>query len=299
VQELIKLICCKYGLLFKENLELGCNSDIVCIATNKDNLKVVVKAAKTKNSIAEIKMNIAGYDNLKKSNLNFFIPKILEYEINNDYAFMIMEYLGPNFLYQSKQSKNPMGLYLSLINSLEKVYRTSLKKDSSGEKMIKLFIEKTINIYEEYVYPTVDNERKIFSQLCQIYTSIDMSSIEYCCFSNWDFTPEDVYLTEDGVKYSDPHADIMGVPIIDMACFGGLIKLYESPYGEEAYEKFKRFAIYDVGKILNIPYNQANKIFYLGKLFQCFMSIRFRYKTNTEQAMLLFQEAKKAIEIIV
>lgn len=299
MKELMEFICKKHGLLFQEQLELGCNSDIVCIATNESGAKVVVKAAKTENSIAEIRMNSIGYDNLRKCGLNFFIPKILAYEFGDDYAFMIMEYLGPNFLYQAKNSENPLELYRSLMDSLEKVYHTSLKMGAEGHEAVDAFIGKTMDIYEKYVCPNLDKERQMLPLLQRMHLSIGTSSINFCCFSNWDFTLEDVYLTDSGVKYSDPHVDILGIPIIDMACFGGLIKLYNLPHGDDGYVEFKKFAVGRVANILHIPAGQAEKIFHLGKLFQCFMSIRFRYEKTPEQAAAIFEEAKEVIEKII
>lgn len=299
MKNLMEYICKKYSLKVQENLELGCNSDIVCIAVNESGDRVVVKAAKTENSIAEIKMNSVGYDNIRKCGLEFFIPEIFAYESNKDYAFMIMEYLGPNFLYQAKHSENSQELYLSLMDSMEKVYRESLKKGVDGGASVKSFIDRTIEIYNKYVHPNLDKDGEMLILLQKIYLSINASSINFCCFSNWDFTLEDVYLTKTGVKYSDPHDDILGVPIIDMACFGGLVKLYGLPDGDSGYEYFKKFATGTVAEILHIPTGQAEKIFYLGKLFQCFMSIRFRYEKNPEQAKMIFEEAKAVVEKII
>ncbi len=288
MKNLVDSICKKYELFFQRNLKLGCNSDIICIAINKDGLKFVIKVAKTKNSIAEIRMNNIGYEKLRECGLNFFIPKVIACEFGNDYAFMIMEYLGPNFLCQVRNSENPLKLYLSLIDSLEKVYSVSCKADIEGNRAIELFIKKTIELYEKYVCPKLDKNRQMFSMLQQIYLSINVYPITFCCFSNWDFTPEDVYLTNTGVKYSDPHDDVLGIPIIDMACFGGLIRLYDLPQSNEGYKEFKKFATNKVAEILHIPTCQAKKIFYLGRLFQCFMSIRFRYESDPEQVGLIF-----------
>jgi len=299
VKNLLDLICKRYGLLLQGNLELGCNSDAVCIAINNSGSKFVIKAAKTDHSIAEIRMNSVGYNNLRKCGLDFFIPEIFAYESGENYAFMIMEYLGPNFLYQAKHSENPIELYLSLIDSLKKVYRASLKMGLEGSEAIKSFIVKTIEVYEKYVRTSLDKEAQIFPLLQQMHLSIDISSINFYCFSNWDFTLEDVYLTKKGVKYSDPHADILGIPIIDMACFGGLIKLYGLPHGDDGYKEFKKFAVGGVAEILHISTGQAEKIFYLGRLFQCFMSISFRHKKNPDQAMTIFKEARKVIERII
>lgn len=299
MQNLLDYICKKYDLVFQEKLELGCNSDTVCIATDRNGIKAVIKAAKTDNSIAEIKMNDAGYKMLREWGLSFFVPKIIAYEVTDKYAFMIMEYLGQNFLTQVKHSQNPLELYRALMSSMDRVYRTSLKAGTDGGRMVESFIDKTIGHYEQYVYPNVDNERQMSPSLKKIHLSIGASEISHYCFSNWDFTPEDVYLTSSGVRYSDPHDEIMGIPIIDMACFGGLVKLYGLPRGNEGYEEFRKFATGDVADILCIPKVQAEKIFYLGRLFQCFMSIRFRHEKNPEQAIAIFKEAKEVIERII
>lgn len=209
-----------------------------------------------------------------------------------------MEYLGPNFLYQATHSENSLALYLSLMNSLGKVYLTSLRESKDGQNAIKVLIEKTMNAYEKYVCQNVDSDRELFHTLQHLCLSIDLSSINYCCFSNWDFTPEDVYLTDNGVRYSDPLDAVFGIPIIDMACFGGLVKLYNLPDSDKGYEEFRKFAVGKVADILHIPKGQAEKIFCLGRIFQCFMSIRFRFETNPKQAVALFQEAKNMIEML-
>lgn len=299
MNDLLNSICKKYKLTFQENMELGHNSDIVCLATNKNGSKVVIKAAKSINSMAEIVRNIEGYRKLKNCGVSFFIPQIIAYEYTDDYAFIIMEYLGLNFLNQTKHSKNSLRLYLALMTSLEKVYLSSLKEGIEGGEAIKVLIQKIMTLYEEYVYENFDPSRNIFSLLKRACLSIDTSSISFYCFSNWDFTPEDVYLTNTGVKYSDPRVDIFGIPIIDMACFGGLIKLYGLPQGNKGYEEFKKFAVNKVGGILHISRDQSEKIFYLGKIFQCFMSIRFRYQSNPKQTELIFKEAKNLLEKMV
>lgn len=296
MDNLLNSICDEYKLIFYKNLELGCNSDTVCLATNATGLHVVIKLAESEKAIMEIKNNKKGYDQLVKYNLGFFIPEIIACKIGKKQAFLIMENLGPNFLYQIKHSETPLDLYLTLIKDMRNVYSKSLRKGIEGRESLKNLIGKILELYERYVCVDFDLSRRIFPLLQSLKDNINFSNINFYCFSNWDFTPENIYITKNGVRYSDPHTDVLGIPIIDVACFSGLAKLYDLPNNNEGFEKLKNFAITDVSEILRIPINQATKIFFLGRILQCFMSIRFRYKQNYQQSELIFQEARDILE---
>ena len=84
-----------------------------------------------------------------------------------------------------------------------------------------------------------------------------------------------------------------------MGSFAGLIKIYNFPEADKGYEILKKFAIEKIAKILFIPKNEAIKIFNLGRLFQCFMSARFRFESNPKSAHEAFMNSKLYIEKII
>ncbi len=153
--------------------------------------------------------------------------------------------------------------------------------------------------YEKYIYMHLDKERTLAGKLASLKSSIDINKIEFCCFSSWDFVPENTFLMPEGLKYIDPHEDVTGVPIIDMACFAGLIRLYNLPMADKGYAMLQEFALTKIPLILDIPEELACKLFFLGKVLQSFLSTRFRIDSNPKQAQEIFLEGKTYLEKII
>jgi len=300
MQELVDRICQEHGLVIQERFTLGNICEGVYRVIDKTGAVLVLKIGNTQRSIAEIVKNSIGYKRLQEEGLGWFIPKIILLEIKNEFAVILMEYCGEDFLTQIKKSNNPIQLYNNLIIELEKVYHQSRQKSEKGNKMVLSVIDKINEQYKKYIYGRLDNGKLLGSKLQRIDAFIDeINSIKFCCFSNWDFTPDDVYLTPAGLKYSDPHEEVLGIPIIDMACFAGVVKAHHLPEANKGYKIIEKFATDKIPAILSIPQKSAYKLFCLGRLLQCFLSIRFRIDTKPRQAKSLFVEAQRCLEKII
>lgn len=116
--------------------------------------------------------------------------------------------------------------------------------------------------------------------------------MNFSCFASFDFTPEDVFLSTDGLKYVDPKKSLLGIPIIDMACFGGVAKdAFALPGPVEGYDILKNFAINDISSLLKIDKTTAEAIFYLGRALQMALSSRFRLKTEADKSHQFFEKS--------
>jgi len=114
----------------------------------------------------------------------------------------------------------------------------------------------------------------------------------YATFSSWDFTPENVYLTKSGTRYVDPHTEVIGMPIIDLACFAGTARdAHNLPDSAWGYTLLKSFALIEVANLMQITAAEAEKIFRIGRILQCIMSSIVRVNTDEQHATQLFHQA--------
>ena len=155
-----------------------------------------------------------------------------------------------------------------------------------------LDVLKNINeLYNDHLRKIFDPTGHLEEEINSLAHIFDGIVFPFCCFSNWDFTPDDVYLTSSGIKYSDPHEQVTGIPIIDLACFAGVAVAHGLPGSDAAYGRIESFAMHRVAGILEIDEETARKLFLLGRILQCFLSARFRSKDFPEQSKQLFAEA--------
>jgi hypothetical protein len=257
----------------------------------------VLKVGLTEESVAEIQKNIRGYELLRNQGLNFFIPKVYASGIENDSIFILMEYCGDCFSGKIQQENSPEKLYEKLINDLLFVYsstKTAVHKQSiSLEQVQKVIVDQ----YKRYLSSPFDPGEVILPQLASV---LDMIKLGNCfdCFASWDFTPQNVFIPNGQVKYVDPNDQVVGIPIIDLACFAGVIHDVELlPAKEIGYELLQN-SVLSVATILEIPENKAMQIFYLGRVLQSFLSSRFRIVSNPTKALWFFNQGVKYLEKI-
>lgn len=298
MNSIIEILCQKHGLTIVRKFQLGNVCKAVFLVQDTTRKILVLKVGTDQRGIAEIQKNRVGYERLVALGLDFFIPQIQECEINEDFAVLLMEYCGEDVLTQIKRSSNPAPLYDILMDRIETIYQRSKHKGDAGMIMVKSVLRKVKEQYDKYLQIVFDPSGDMETSLLSLNNFLSTVSLPYYCFSNWDFTPDDVYLTSEGIKYSDPHEDVTGIPIIDLACFAGVALAHELPGSVDAYNRLEKFAIQRVGGILEIEEQPAKNLFILGRLLQCFLSARFRIKEFPEQATRLFGEAKGYLEKI-
>ena len=290
------MLCEKYGLQIVHKFQLGNVCKAVFRVQDLAGNTLVLKVGTDARGMAEIRRNKIGYDKLISLGLDSFIPRIHAYEINDFFAVLLMEDCGEDVLTQIKKSDNPAKLYDLITEGIEPVYRRSKRQGADGSNMIQSVQKKIKEQYQTHLRSPFDPEGCLEAQIRSMDAFIDHVSVPFFCFSNWDFTPDDVYLTTDGIKYSDPHEEVTGNPIIDMACFAGVAVAHGLPGSVEAYGRIEAFAIQRVADILEIDEHIASKLFFLGRILQCFLSTRFRGKEFPEQAKQLFAEARIYLE---
>lgn len=82
---------------------------------------------------------------------------------------------------------------------------------------------------------------------------------------------------------------MVGIPIIDMACFSGVCKdAYELPGARAGYNILHRFAASAVSDIISFDHTKAEKLFVFGQALQCALSARFRINSEQAKARVLF-----------
>ncbi len=298
MEEYLLMICNKYRLKVEKVLTGGNICNAVYKVQQEDGSPLVLKIGTTERTIAEIQMNIAGYQKLKNMGLNKFIPTIIGSQVSKDSAFVLLEYCGPNFITLLRQAQKPIQLFRRLITEMQTIYFESLRVSEDSKRMIISVANKVIEQYERYLNPLDLN--KALPQLRKLLNFLNSLNLRFSCFSSWDFTPEDIYLTPQGIKYGDPHEDVLGIPIIDLACFGGVVRdAYKAPGTIEGYKLLYDFAMGQVASLLEVSNEIAKKVFFLGRVLQCFLSARFRMEKEPTQALALFNQGKKYLDKIV
>lgn len=288
-QQLVEEFLVKREYSLVSQLDGGLNSHVVLARDYNTNELVVVKFGFTQIQRKEIGMNIRAYRLLSHMGLSDHHPVIIDLGETDYYHYMILSYLGDNFEKRIRVSKYPAEEYRIFLEGLLEIYRKSLRLNSGEAQQSVLNIHRMIvEIYNQDIVPLYDETRKLQVQIYLLEHRIMAMKLRYMCFSNWDFTPDDTYIVDRKVMFSDPHDNVYGVPIIELACFSGLLKLIEAPDAESGQKLFEDFALDKVAGMLRITESDSSFIFKLARLFQTFMSIKYRRKSYPLQAQSLF-----------
>jgi hypothetical protein len=270
----------------------GGNSGALVLHTQKNGKEFVVKIPMNESSEKEIEENLGGYERIQRAGLYEILPDCIKVGEFNDRKYIVMSYLEEDFAQQSMVSERPLSLYSIFPVLLGSIYRRTKKKDEESRKFLERMKHRLEKNYREYLIPS-----GVMSKISlKLLYDIETHAPELSCFAVFDFTPEDVYLIENKIKYPDPKQEIRGVPIIDIACFAGLAKdVYHLPSSNEGYDILKKFALNEVPEILEMSRNDARIIFYYGRALQLSLSSRFRIKSETEKAKMY---ATKSLEYL-
>lgn len=267
----------------------------VCTA---DHRSLVLKVGTDPQAIAEIQKNLRGYDNLRKAGLNFFIPEIVDSNKSRYEAFILMEYCGNCFSELALRSKKPHRLYERLVETVSSVYSVSKTDGTSARTFLSNVQSEICKQYRRYLQHIFDPTRLIESLLENVIHVIDFNC-PHCCFASWDFTPQNVFLTRGGVKYVDPNDIVVGIPIIDIACFAGVIRDVQKLPGSASGYGLLEESAFATGHMLGLSEEKTHKLFNLGRVLQNFLSARFRVETDKVRAHKFFEEGRVYLEKIV
>lgn len=287
----IESVCSKYSLVITEVFTAGHVCPAVYKARDRYGKLVVIKVGDDTATIQEIAKNLEGYEMLKKIGLGYVCPDIYLAEVMSESALIIMEYCGKDFYISLETSENPEALFRELVSQLENVYRSS-RRVGSPTKNIREVLAKILEQYEKYLAIVFDRGRKIQPLLQILSSRINSEVFGFSCFSSWDFTPRNVFLTKSGLKYIDSNDNILGIPIIDLACFAGVVRdVHLLPGSIDGYDLLEKLAVEQVADILEIDPAQSLRLFYLGRVLQLFLGARFRIKTDSVLAEKFYEDA--------
>src|SRR3989338_5462483 len=230
-----------------------------------------------------------GYIEMERIGASILMPNPLHIFEINEIPIIVMQDCGLDFWHAVKIDNDPLTLYQSLISGLGQVYSIT-KRDGREDSINSLnsVRDRLINQYQKYLFPVFGNRSGMIDALKKIDFRVIAS--ESVCFASFDFTPEDVFITSSGIKYVDPLPGLIGVPIIDMACFAGVARdAYELPGSVKGYEIIQNFAIEKIPEIIRLNKDVAKSIFFLGRSLQCALSSRFRIGKGDGRDVYFFE----------
>ena len=111
-----------------------------------------------------------------------------------------MQDCGLDFWHAVQETNNPASLYRRLTEELTTVYRQTLHDSDKAVEVLNSLKQRLIKQYLNYLFP-------VFGEQKDLLRSLEMASMDsyrpgYVCFSSFDFTPEDVFLTPKGLKFA-------------------------------------------------------------------------------------------------
>lgn len=288
MDEITSALCKKLDLQVVETLKAGNICDAVYRVITRERALKVLKVGNTPRTMVEIHNNLIGYDKIRQLGLPYFIPNIYSSGEFEFFAYILMEDCGLDFVARTKTEANPTGLYLQLVTAMKNIYHRTVHPSQCAKESVLRVAKKAQSQYMAYL-SHLDPAGMVLDSLDRMVEWVQHLHVPLATFSSWDFTPEDVYLTKEGVKYADPHEDVVGIPIIDLACFGGVVRdAYALSGSIEGYQLLHTLALEHLDSLLEISREDAEKLFNMGRVLQCFLSARFRCESDPIKAKQLF-----------
>lgn len=273
-----------------EALTLG-NVVNTIFRANDEWRNLVVKIGLTDRAITEIEMNKEGYKNMLAIGAGRLLPDPLIYLQFQEVPIIVMEDCGPDFWHAVNAEANPQSLYHKLTTDMESVYAAT-RHTGDGWSRLDSLRQRLVRQYRQHLMGLVETD--LVDKLQKL--SLANLVAKTLCFASFDFTPEDVFVTSRGVRYVDPLPEVTGVPIIDMACFGGVARDgFNLPWSAEGYEYLRLFAVQVIAELLNLSKEQAERIFAMGRALQLALSARFRLVSEPERAQKLAVNSEKSL----
>lgn len=244
-----------------------------------------------------MRRNIVGYREMQQVGAIDIMPGGIQILQVLGVSVVLMEDLGPTFKEQIKSEVDPLLYFRNLIIGLNNVYTKTLSKGDRGSEFIQEMKDCLVRQYSRYLSPA----ELINQNALEKAQSIDLKKYvaDRFCFAVWDFTPEDVFVKGSKVYYIDPPPKVLGIPIIDIACFAGVSRdVYDLPASKEGYELLYDFAVKQIADFLGFNDEQAISIFFLGRAIQLALSSRFRIEENLQKAQNFAQKSVEFVEQI-
>lgn len=268
-----------FGIECGETLALGNVCETIYRA-RRGPRKLVVKLGIGERPAAEVRMNLEGSKAFRTIGAGRLLPDPFVYLELDGVPALIMEDCGPDFLHAVTNASEPIALYRRLVNEVHGVYRDTLRADSP-RAAIERTRDRLVRQCRTHL-PTVVDATLVDRVAQYEFGTFDGAR---SCFSTFDFTPEDVFLTAAGMKHADPLPEVLGIPVIDLACFAGVARdAYALPGSAEGYEILKEYALQRLPELLGLSPQDARQLFSLGRALQSALSARFRLTVDAEHA---------------
>ncbi len=290
----VKRIIEKYDLTTTGRFNNGNSGALVLKCLSNEHGPVVLKVSQDERSKEEIRANKSGYEKIRCERLETILPDLLIVNSQGERDYILMSDLGDNFMDAVKKSKNPVAEYEKLCKAMGTIYLRTRKEDDRSESSVELALQILRDKYSNSLIPhgiISPHAAQSIDNLAVLRVPPRAST--FACF---DFTPEDIFLLNGGLKYPDPKHQIRGLPIIDLACFAGVsLDSYELPGSQVGYQIIEDFACGTVAELFSLSESEAKRYFYLGRALQLAISSKVRIDTEFPKAQLL---GEKSLEFL-
>jgi len=254
------------------------------------NRSVFVKIGITEEAKKEVLMNKNGYDKMREIGAGNYTPnpRFVEFQ---GVPIIIMDDCGENLFDMLKGAVNPRSIFDRICEELWHLYRITKIKGGAEESLENSFriLEEQFSRYLSVYEPFSANQRL----LKEIRKKIFRVRSPFICFAFWNFTPEDMCLSTSGLKIIDPPGCVVGLPMIDLACFAGSVRdASKLPGAEYGYDLLKKLAS-DAGEMLGLKPKDTEFLFNFGRAVQCSLSARYRIGEEDGLSKKFFVEAKE------
>lgn len=281
------------GIALGEQLTLG----NVCKSIYRGEMsgeKVVIKIGITESEQEEIRRNILGYQEMKMIGAQAVIPQSLQRITVLDLPVIIMEDCGLDFWHAVQQSHNPASLYERLAQELLSLYNATKSSAEKAVVSLESIRERLVRQYDQCLFHSFlhDGTDEL---LVDRFRREDLGKYlpKHSCFASFDFTPEDVFVSSSGLRYADPLPNLLGIPVIDLACFAGVARdAYHLPGSKFGYVVLRKLALQEVPRIIGLGFEECSHLFFLGKALQCSLSSRFRIEKDFLMAEKFYCKSK-------
>ncbi|MDO8557548.1 MAG: hypothetical protein Q7R98_03775 [Candidatus Jorgensenbacteria bacterium] len=279
IDEVFGFLSGVHRIVCGERLTLGNIVDTVFHATDGEKA-LVVKIGLSERAAEEVRLNQKGYDALRGIGATRLLPDPL---FSIEYAgvpIVVMEDCGLDFYHAVQIARDPVILYSQLVETMNSIYHETRCVSSENLYLNSL----RLRLEKEYDVRFRDRVDRALVHKLHDY-DFRRFKLPFICFSSFDFTPEDVFVSAQRVRYVDPLPEVLGIPAVDLACFAGVaLDAYGLPGAKEGYKLLADFAVRELPKILSMNEEESCRLFCLGRALQCALSARFRLISNPQKA---------------
>lgn len=284
----VKTCLATYGITTKQQIAPGEMADGMCLATRR-NQRLVIKIGFSELGKHEIRQNLQGYKNLDLIGANSLIPNTLEFYEHDQILFLVMSDCGMSFREMLVSEKQPAKLFQRLIGELLPIYQSTEREAVAALDSLSFTRNFLAEQYRQFLLPEFQEEStdELVNRLLAI--NLEIFRPARACFATFDLTPSSVFLCGDGLRFTDPQPLVVGIPIIDLACFAGVCRDSQKlPGSAEGYAQLERYALTDITAIVGLSRDLARKLFVLGRALQCALSSRFSIGRDDNKAREMY-----------